>query len=194
ANGCIANATANVATPPPVIASFTFMPDTLFVDDPTTQFTNTSSFNAVAFSWNFGGLGNSTVPSPQFPFPGGEGGTYTVCLTASDANGCLDTYCAPIQVFDLLTVYVPNAFTPNGDGYNDGFAPVFNLPWVVDYEFMIFNRWGELLHNSVTVGEEWNGWYGGELSQIDVYEWKLKCRDALSGKWLEAIGHVTIVR
>ncbi|MEO8589149.1 MAG: T9SS type B sorting domain-containing protein, partial [Flavobacteriales bacterium] len=194
ANGCQASATETVGTPPPVFANFTFFPDTLFVDDPTTQFTNTSSFNAVNFTWDFGGLGTSNEASPQFTFPGGEGGIYTVCLTASDANGCPDTICAPITIYDLLTVYVPNAFTPNGDGYNDGFAPVFNLPWVVDYEFLIFDRWGELLNKSVTVGEQWDGWYGDLLSKTEVYVWKLKCRDQLSGKWLEAVGHVTLLK
>jgi len=194
ANGCQASATETVGTPPPVVANFSFFPDTLFVDDPTTQFTNTSSYNAVSFIWDFGGLSGSTEASPQYTFPGGEGGTYTVCLTASDANGCPDTICAPVTIYDLLTVYVPNAFTPNGDGFNDGFAPVFNLPWVVDYEFMIFDRWGELLHSSVTVGEEWDAWYGSEMVETEVYVWKLKCRDQLSGKWIEAIGHVTVLK
>ncbi|MBK8582438.1 MAG: gliding motility-associated C-terminal domain-containing protein [Flavobacteriales bacterium] len=119
---------------------------------------------------------------------------YEVCLTASDANGCPDTYCAPIEVFDLLLVFVPNAFSPNGDGRNDGFCPIFNLPWVVEYEFTIFDRWGELLFLSETVGETWGGMYGGELSKTEVYVWKLTCRDQLSGELIERVGHVTLLK
>ena len=65
------------------------------------------------------------------------GGTYTVCLTVSDLNGCTDIVCNPVVVLDLLDVHVPNAFTPDGDGTNDLFVPVFNtLVAVEDYEFL----------------------------------------------------------
>ncbi|MBK9762644.1 MAG: gliding motility-associated C-terminal domain-containing protein [Flavobacteriales bacterium] len=52
-------------------------------------------------------------------------------------------------------MHVPNAFTPDGDGINDGFVPIFNLPWVDKYEFLIFDRWGERLFTSTTPGEVW---------------------------------------
>jgi gliding motility-associated-like protein len=195
ANGCTASGTATIIRPAPVVADFDFAPETLTVSAANAQFTNTSSPNAVAFSWDFGGAGSSTAASPSFTFPGGLGDTYLVCLTAYDANGCADTHCEPIEVLDDLVVWVPNAFTPNGDGENDRFMPVFNLPHLVrDYEFMIFDRWGLLLSRSEKVHEPWGGDYQGDLVQQDVYVWKMKCKNRLTNELIERTGHVTVLK
>jgi gliding motility-associated-like protein len=193
ANGCITSAPAGIGSPPPVVAGFIQDPDTLFIDQPLVTFINTSSSNATSFVWNFGTGDGSTLASPTYAFPGGIGGTYTVCLTALDANGCADSVCAVIPVLDRLLVFVANAFTPNGDGFNEGFKPVFNLPHVVDYEFMIFDRWGERIFNSRSLDEAWDGSYGGALVESEVYVWKLTCRDQLSGDLIERMGHVTVL-
>ncbi len=194
ANGCTASAPATIGTPLPVTAGFFFDPDTLFIDEPIATFINTSSSNATSFIWDFGTGASSTEEFPTYSFPGGLGATYTVCLTAMDANGCADSICAPIQVFDLLLVHVPNAFTPNGDGFNDGFAPVFNQPWVDDYEFLIFDRWGERIFRSQVVDEKWDGRLGNEVVETEVYVWKLTCTDRLTGELIERIGHVTLLK
>src|SRR5690606_29443402 len=98
ANGCTANGGAAVQPAAPVIAGFTYAPETLLVTAPTAQFTNASSPNAVAFSWDFAGRGSSNEASPAFSFLGGLGDQYHVCLTAFDANGCPDICCSPIEV------------------------------------------------------------------------------------------------
>ncbi|MBL7981079.1 MAG: gliding motility-associated C-terminal domain-containing protein [Flavobacteriales bacterium] len=194
-NGCTASGIATITSPAPVTAFFTVSPDSLIASDPEAQFNNLSSPNATAYSWDFAGLGSSTATSPTYSFPGVLGGIYTVCLTATDANGCPDTYCAPVQVFDALLVHVANVFTPNHDGINEGFAPVFNMDWAVsDYEFLIFNRWGELLYETHVVDEKWNGIHGGGTVETEVFVWKLRCRDKLTRKWIERIGHVTVLK
>ncbi|MBK8498556.1 MAG: gliding motility-associated C-terminal domain-containing protein [Flavobacteriales bacterium] len=195
ANGCAASGSASIGSPAPVVAGFTYSPETLLVSNPLAQFTNASTFNASSFSWDFGGLGSSNAENPAFTFPGGLGDTYLVCLTVTDDNGCPDEYCAPVEVFDVLLVWVPNVFTPNGDDENDGFCPIFNLPWAVkDYEFMIFNRWGELIHTSNVVHAEWDGWYVNEVVKEDVYVWKMKCKDKLTNELIERVGHVTVLK
>jgi len=194
AQGCSANAIGMVPSPAPVIANFVFAPDTVFIDDPQVYFGNASTQNALTFTWDFGGLGSSTGSSPTYRFPDDEGSIYTVCLTAYDINGCSDDFCLPIPVFDLLTVSVPNAFTPNGDGINDDFLPIFNLPWVVDYKFMVFNRWGEQIFGTDQPGKPWKGDYSDVVSKEEVYVWKLICRDQLSGDRIERIGHVTLLK
>jgi gliding motility-associated-like protein len=195
ANGCSASGIASILSPAPVVAGFTYSPETLVVTSATAQFTNASSQNAVAFHWDFGGLGTSASVSPAFTFPGGLGDSYMICLTAYDANGCSDTHCEPVEVLDALTVHVPNAFTPNGDGFNDDFMPVFNLPLLVrDYEFMIFDRWGERIHTTDAVHEPWNGAYKGELVETEVYVWKLKCFNRLTNELIERTGHVTVLK
>ncbi|MCB0767717.1 MAG: gliding motility-associated C-terminal domain-containing protein [Flavobacteriales bacterium] len=194
ANGCTAQSAGLITSPPVVIPSFTYSPDTIFTNNTEVHFLNLSSSNAVTFSWTFGEEGGSPVEHPVYTFPGGLGGLYDICLTATDANGCSNTACTPLPIYDLLTVHVPNAFTPNGDGFNDDFLPIFNLPQVKDYQFFVFNRWGELIFNTNQPGKPWDGSYGGVVSQVDVYVWKLSCKDALSGDLIERIGHVSIVR
>ena len=194
ANGCTAQSAGLITSPPVVIPSFTYSPDTIFTNNTEVHFLNLSSSNAVTFSWTFGEEGGSPVEHPVYTFPGGLGGLYDICLTATDANGCSNTACTPLPIYDLLTVHVPNAFTPNGDGFNDDFLPIFNLPQVKDYQFFVFNRWGELIFNTNLPGKPWDGSYGGVVSQVDVYVWKLSCKDALSGDLIERIGHVSIVR
>ncbi len=195
ANGCLASGGAAIAPAAPVIAGFTYAPETLLVNNPVAQFANTSTQNAVSFTWDFAGLGYSNVASPSFTFPGGLGDTYMICLTAVTINGCTDTYCEPVEVFDVLLVHVPNVFTPNKDDVNEGFMPVFNLPWAVrDYEFNIFNRWGERLYTTQTVHEKWDGFYMNDIVQNDVYVWTLKCYDKLTNELIERVGHVTVLR
>ena len=193
-DGCQANSTAVVGPATPVIANFELTPETLYVSAPEATFTSTSSPNAVSFSWDFAGLGTSTAEGPSFTFPGTLGDSYVVCLTVADVNGCTDTYCSRINVLDRLGVWVPNAFTPNEDGINDTFFPVFNLPNATDYEFLIFDRWGEQIFTSTVPGEGWDGSVKGILSQNEVYVWKLIYRDPLDVERKEVVGHVTLVR
>lgn len=112
---------------------------------------------------------------------------YTVTLTAG--NGCTATD----QVYIILngSLFVPNTFTPNGDGLNDEFGA-----WgteIAELRLMVFNRWGELIFESDNIDRRWDGTYKGVLSPIDTYVWKVQATE-LSGFKREAIGHVNLVR
>ena len=99
------------------------------------------------------------------------------------------------MVLDELFVTVPNAFSPNGDDINDGFAPIINVPAIADeYEFMIFDRWGLRIFTSETIGEQWDGGINGEIVQQDVYVWKMHCRDTITREEYDLVGHVTVVK
>lgn len=92
--------------------------------------------------------------------------TYT--LTVIDSNGC-----SQITEISFETFYsdprVPNAFTPDGDGLNDVFKVVtFGGP-VEILSFQVFNRWGELVHDSQGENHGWNGYQNGQAAPSDVY-------------------------
>lgn len=87
-------------------------------------------------------------------------------------DSCGNIYRDTVMVFkdtclDCLA-YIPNAFTPDNNGKNEKFSPVFNCP-LVEMNFTIFNRWGELLYNSWDLNAQWDGSYKGEVCEQDVY-------------------------
>ena len=194
ADGCTAISAAAVQGPAPVIAEFSSSPGPITVENPVVQFQN-QSIQATQFAWDFAGNSTSTAIHPAAAFPDVLGGEYLVCLVATNEVGCTDEVCHPIVIHDLLTVHAPNAFTPNADGLNEGFAPVFNMPASAqDYEFLIFDRWGERIFESHTVNEPWTGHFGGTMAKEDVYVWKLTARDAITAKRIERTGTITLLK
>lgn len=113
--------------------------------------------------------------------------TYTVELT--DANGCKATDQVTISLEGSL--FVPNTFTPNGDGMNDGFRA-----WcteMAEFRLLIFNRWGELIFSSNRTDEAWDGTYKDRESPIGTYVWRIDCRE-ITGRAQTLYGHVTLLR
>ncbi len=87
--------------------------------------------------------------------------------------------------------YMPNAFTPDGDGLNDLFMPALSfLP--VEYEFSIYTRSGVLLFRTADHGEGWNGRHNGKLMPSGVYLWSLRLTTP-SGQTEARRGTVTIL-
>ena len=72
--------------------------------------------------------------------------------------------------------------------------PVVNGINVADYEFYVFNRWGELIYESYFPGQGWDGTYNGEMSQQDAYVWKLIVTDEAFGNIHEYVGHVLLLK
>ena len=97
------------------------------------------------------------------------------------------------------SLYIPNTFTPNGDGKNESFRPVIAAPaecWLF-WEFKIYNRWGNLVFESNYPGQQWLGDSGREPRQHyvpdAVYVWHLRARHRY-GAWYNEHGHVSIFR
>lgn len=76
--------------------------------------------------------------------------------------------------------YIPNAFTPNGDGLNETFGLIGEE--IMEYNMQIFNRWGNLIFESNDVKMQWDGTYHNEKAPVDVYVYKI------SGKGLSGYG------
>jgi len=196
AEGCLATFTqpSYICAYDYPVADFEFGPTNATVLDPIINFTNTST-GASGYLWNFdpnGQNGSSFDVDPSFAFTG-DAGQYTTCLTATSVEGCIDSVCKEITILEEFILYVPNAFTPNGDSKNNLFTPVISGIDPTSYEFYVFNRWGELIYESYFPGEGWDGIYKGLMSQQDVYVWKLKVTDQ-TGQQHDYIGHVTLIK
>ncbi len=125
------------------------------------------SQNSYAWVWDFGDGSTSTLENPDHTYS--QVGVYTVCLWAKNQNGCDDTVCYDLEVYDEPKVYIPTAFSPNGDNLNDEFV-VFASGYVRT-EFRIYNRWGELVFATDDLSRSWNGIYEGKPQEIGVYAW-----------------------
>jgi gliding motility-associated-like protein len=109
--------------------------------------------------------------------------------TVIDGNGCKNSGSVPIYFEPLI--YVPNAFTPNGDSFNQYFkAQGLNI---TEFEMLIFNRWGQLIKTLNNLDESWDGTYQGSLVLDDVYVWQVRYLD-LKNDPHTLRGHVTVLK
>ncbi len=175
------------------VADFSFSPQPTDVLNTEITFTNLST-GATTSAWNFAGLGNSSSTNPVFIFPNSSGGTYPVCLQVVSSNGCTDTVCSDVVILDDFLLYVPNAFTPDGDGVNDVFLPILQGEKPDSYELMIFNRWGELIFQSNNKAIGWDGTHNDQKAKEDVYVWKVRAKKNTNEDKKEFIGHVNLLR
>lgn len=177
------------------VASFTAGPQPTTILSPVIQF-NDASINAATWLWSFGDMtppSTSTNQNPTFTYT--EPDCYQVILEVTSADGCIDDTSMDVCIDPDVIIYVPNAFTPTEDGLNDVFIPVMQGIDPDNYEFWVFDRWGNMIFYTDDINEGWNGCVLGsnELCQIDTYVWKIKCRDILD-KRHDLIGHVNLIR
>jgi gliding motility-associated-like protein len=195
AAGCISNTTlVNYITVYDLpVPEFIHSPTNATVSYPTINFTNLST-GANNYLWDFAGLGNSTDVNPQFVFPNINPGTYSVCLTAFGQGNCPATVCHDVVIASDFICYVPNSFSPNNDGLNDIFIPVMGGHVETEYEFYVYNRWGELIFQTRSVNEGWDGTFKQLKCPNDVYVWKVRAVAEFDGEYKEKTGHVTLIR
>ena len=130
-------------------------------------------------------------PSAQNPFAVLQNDT-RFYLTVRDALGCIGTSTVFIKVYKGPAIYIPNAFTPNGDGLNDVFTAI--APGIKQtIYFKVYNRWGKLMFDTQNITKGWDGKYMGIAQPTAVYVWIIKGID-ISGKTIELKGTVTLIR
>ena len=181
-----------VTVRPSPMAGFTFTPGSVSNIEPTVTFTDQSQ-NAVRWEWDFSGLGSSTLPNPVFTFP--DTGLMEVTQVVFHASGCTDTARALIDVRPEVRYFLPNAFTPNGDGHNDRFFGQGVLKGATDFQLTIWNRYGEKLFETSDPEIGWNGRKNntGRLAPPGVYVVVVNYRGP-RGEKVELRGFVTLIR
>ena len=179
---------------PNPVAEFTAGPQPTTEINPTITFVDQST-GANAWSWSFGDFANSSslLQNPVFTYP--TPGCFDVVLEVTTVNGCIDTTVHQICIDPDVTLFVPNAFTPNGDGANDIFYPLGVGMDPDKFEMWIFDRWGNMIYYTADFAKGWDGMVQGHTNpcQQDVYVWKIKAVDLLGNKH-NLIGHVTLIR
>ncbi len=114
-------------------------------------------------------------------------------VRVSNAAGCFDTDTILVKVFKVKPdLYVPNAFTPNGDGNNDIFRPIAIGMKSID-NFQVYNRWGQMLYSGTGNGAGWDGTFGGKGQEAATYVWYAEGVDYLNNK-IKRKGTVVLIR
>jgi len=76
-----------------------------------------------------------------------------------------------VEIIPAMSLYIPNTFTPNGDGLNDTFGVAGEA--IKDFRMQIFNRWGQLIFETSNSNERWDGTYGGQKVPMGTYVYKV---------------------
>jgi len=97
-------------------------------------------------------------------------GIYWVIVT--DYNNCQATDSVLLQPCELL-LWMPNVFTPNGDGLNDEFMAKYRNDVEITFQMQIFNKWGEQIFSTNDINIGWDGTYKGVLCTEDLYTWRI---------------------
>jgi len=134
------------------------------------------------------GLSNPDLPDPIATISTDT--RYTV--TAASSAGCLSSASVLIKVYKGPAIYVPGAFTPNGDGNNDVLRIVAVGISELQY-FRVFNRWGQEVYHSTDPQAGWDGTAAGHPVPSGTYVWSVRGTD-LSGKVLTKQGTVLLIR
>jgi gliding motility-associated-like protein len=153
------------------------------------QFTD-SSTNANTWYWDFGDGHTSTVQDPANIYA--TAGQYIVTLTVSPSPfGCATTLQVPVDLPAFSELYIPTAFSPNGDGYNDVYY-VFGS-CITEMTFTIFDRWGEKVFETSEPAIGWDGKYKGQLENAGVFMYSFD-GTLTTGEKITKKGNITLMR
>lgn len=147
----------------------------------------------VSYQWQPAtALSDPLIANPVATFDGSFEQIRYKVLVANEA-GCLDSASVSVKIFKTdPRIFVPTAFTPNGDGSNDIFRPVAVGINRMEY-FRVYNRWGQLVFSTSVSGQGWDGRIKGKLQNTGTFVWVVKGVDYL-GKEFFAKGTVTLIR
>jgi len=190
AQGCATRDSVDIRFSNVETITVTATPTSIVIGQPS-QITATN-IPGYTYSWTpTTGLSNPSIPNPVAT----PTQTTTYRLTATNPDGCIQirevTITVTVPVCDRPNIFLPNAFTPNGDGKND---VLFLRGLIVDrMSLVIYNRWGEKVFESTNQSVGWDGTFRGKLLPPDVYAYYLVV-DCIGGDRFTEQGNVTILR
>ena len=174
---------------PPVI--HTYADDTILYNTQSTGL-YTTVINGFTYLWSpITGLGNPASPEPTAT----PASTTTYYVTITDQYGCKYVDSVTIYVIDVLCdesqIFIPNAFTPNGDNNNDVLYVRSNV--MKSIYFVIYDRWGEKVFETYDMTQGWNGTFRGKACDPGVFDYYMKAI-CIDDKEFIKKGNITLIR
>jgi gliding motility-associated-like protein len=181
ANGCQGNVTINITSSSNLAVNLTATPDVILAREPVQLEANATSDTTIThYIWNpldslnFSGCADSTDCSDPIATPGA---THLFTVTVRNAKGCEVSDTVRVTVSNQPSVFIPTAFTPNGDGLNDRFE--FDILGARSASVDIWNRWGEKVFsnpnqaNGINDTHGWDGKLNNKDVEYDTYTYQL---------------------
>ncbi|MFT3705303.1 MAG: gliding motility-associated C-terminal domain-containing protein [Agriterribacter sp.] len=184
--------TFHVAVTQPIIVSAGN--DTMIVASQPLQLNITvSDPTANQYTWTPGiGLSNTTITNPIADLSNMSGQTITYTVKAATADGCSGQDDIKVTVFATAPdIFVPSAFTPNGDGLNDILRPIGVGITRLDF-FRIYNRWGQLVFSTNDAERGWDGTVHGQVQTTSTFVFTAQGVD-YTGRVITKKGIVTLI-
>jgi gliding motility-associated-like protein len=176
-------------------ADFEINPTSLSESNLLAQFFNLSE-NATTYFWSFGDLTNATETNPEHQYTLINPDGFWVTLYAYSALGCADSISQRLPLIENAIYYVPNAFTPDGNEFNQTFQPVFTTGFdPTRFQMLIFNRWGEIVFESKDASVGWDGTnFQGIIVPDGIYNWNITFNLVNRDERKIISGHVNLLR
>ncbi len=196
-NGCIYEESILVEEPPLIVVDLG--PDVeLELGDNMMLEAIVNTVDSLGYTWT-SNPGDSTMSCTDCPTPViAPTATTTYTVTVQDTSGCTATDAILVTLDKNRNIFIPNAFTPNGDGRNDEFYVYAGIGVVSIKTFMIYDRWGAKLYeatniqpNDASVG--WDGTFRGQELQSGVYVFYIEIEFA-DGIKFPYKGDLTLIR
>ena len=194
------NGLATVIINPLPDVSISVYPTNTEITDPLIYFEDKSS-NYISAIWNFDDGETQASNFNTINHIYSDTGNYQVSLTTTSIDGCENTAYQTIIISPTLTIYIPNAFSPNNDLDNDYFMPI--IDGVQDFEMSIYDRAGQRIFRTTEYSNEycttgceaaWDGTINnGEYGAMGVYIYHIIITD-INGKLRNFEGSVTLIR
>ena len=153
------------------------------------QFTATKTQVDYIYTWNLNGKEAATIYNPAFTF--NETFNNQIQLTIKDQYNCQNSILKNVPVTLTTELFIPTAFTPNGDGLNDKIK-LLGIPTTTPLNLMIFNEWGHLVFSTTSATDTWDGTYKGEPGNAGNYSYLLDI--TLNGEVQHLKGIITLIR
>jgi gliding motility-associated-like protein len=161
--------------------------DSVITKGASAQIQSTATGTVISYQWTpESSLNSSVIPNPiATPVS-----TTSYMLQVTDADGCISSKGFTVMV--ITKIMVPNAFSPNGDGKNDLFRPIYGSD-ISQVILNVYNRWGQLIFEDRGTHKGWDGNFGGKPQPEGTYIWELRYKTS-SGESKSLAGSFLLIK
>jgi gliding motility-associated-like protein len=195
-SGCVSSAINNgyMTVYPNPVAAFNVKPEEIDEDDPTILVENGSSADVTFIKYYVSDGSSFGTPNFNHYIKNMERKVKPLVVqVVKNQFGCADTLTKMLEIKPTFALYVPNVFTPNTDGRNDGFQA--KGVGITKFAMQIYDRWGHMVWETKDFTDSWDGSVKQyeNAAKEDVYTWKAQVVDLLNRNH-NLVGHVTLLR